>query len=495
MKRVLVGLGVLFALLLAILVIRALPTGAPAAGGATVEIPLDEPAIAGRLAEAIRIPTVSPAPPAERDPKPFEDFLVWMEGAYPVLHATLSRERVGGSSLLYTWPGTDPDAAPVLLAAHYDVVPVNPGSESAWTYPPFAGTIADGYVWGRGALDDKNAVVALLEAVTVLIESGFRPERTVYLAFGHDEEIGGQEGARAIAERLESRGVRAAWSLDEGSYVVEGVLPGLDVPVASVNVAEKGYLTLELVARGEGGHSSMPPPETAVGILAVAIARLQDEPMPSGIDGLTAEFLDALAGHLPFPLRLAVANRWLFGGLIASQLGGIGPGNALVRTTTAPTMLTGSIKENVLPTEAVGTVNFRLHPRDSIADVLAHVERVVDDPRVEVRMPRPGNEASKVSRTDSEGFRSIARAVREVYGPIVVAPGLTLGGTDSRHYGRVAVDAYRFNPMRVAGGDVAGFHGTDERMGIEELALGTRVYIRLLQIAAGAADAPDAPEA
>jgi carboxypeptidase PM20D1 len=485
MKKILGLFAVVLVVFLGVLVFRGIRLGGSLEPIERVEIEVDEERIAGHLAEAIRFRTISPGPPAVRDPAPFEAFISWAASAYPEVHSSLELDRIGGLSLLFTWPGRNPDAAPILLTAHYDVVPVNPGSESDWSHPPFAGVVEDGVVWGRGALDDKGAVIALLEAVTALLEEGFEPERTIYIAFGHDEEIGGAEGAGAIVDHLLMRGVRPEWSLDEGSYILEGILPGLAAPVASINVAEKGYLTIELVARGQGGHSSMPPGETAVGTLARAITRLQDNPMPGGLDGLTGEFFEALAAEMPLLARIAVANRWLFGGLIEQQLGGLGSANAMLRTTTAPTMLVGSIKENVLPTEAIGTVNFRLHPRDRVEDVLEHVRTVVDDDRVEIRVSRAGNEASAVSSTESQGFRDIAQSAQEVHGPMIVAPGLTVGGTDSRHWSRVAIDAYRFNPMRVGSEDIAGFHGTDERMTVENLAQGTRSYIRLIELAAG----------
>ncbi len=473
--------------LMAVVLVRTLMLSPPAmAEGAGVDIPVDGDAVAARMSEAIRFQTVSRQRGEVSDRAPLDAFIAWVERAYPRASKEIGFERVGGYSLLFTWRGSDPSLAPILLTAHYDVVPVIPGSEDKWEHPPFAGEIADGYVWGRGALDDKSAVIAQLEAATLLLEAGFRPVRTVYLAFGHDEELGGGEGAASITELLRSRGVQLAWSLDEGSFVIDGVFPGVDAPVASINVAEKGYVSIELVARGEGGHSSMPPRETAVGVLAGAIVKVQDHPLPGGIEGLVAESFDAVAPHLPFVPRMLFANRWLFGGLLGSILTERSPTlNAMVRTTTAPTMLSGSVKENVLPIEAVGTVNFRLHPRDTPDDVVAHVTRVVDDERVEVRRRGAGGPASAVSSTKSEGFAHISAAVRDVMGGVIVIPGLTVGGTDSRHYGQVAEDAYRFNPMVVTSGDITGFHGTNERISIENLVLGTRIYARLIQRAAG----------
>jgi len=483
-KKVLVALVAVLTVLIAILLGRTLMVAAPVASAAPSEVrAVDGDAVASRMAEAIRFRTISHQDRDAFDPAPFEGFVAWVESTYPRVAQALTREIVSDHSLLYTWEGSDPQLAPILLTGHHDVVPVIPGTEEKWAHPPFAGVVADGYVWGRGALDDKSAVIALLEATTLLVEEGFRPARTVYLAFGHDEEIGGRNGAGAIVELLRSRGVQLAWSLDEGSFLLSGLLPGLEAPVASINVAEKGYVSIDLVASGAGGHSSMPPRQTAVGVLAAAIVALEAEPMPGGIEGLSAEMFDAVAPYLPFAQRVVVANRWLFGGILQSILSALPATNAMVRTTTAPTMLSGSIKENVLPIEAVGTVNFRLHPRDTVDDVVAHVTSVVNDDRVEVRPRGAGGPASAVSSATSEGFATIGRAVRSVEPDAIVIPGLTIGGTDSRHYGQIADDAYRFNPMVVTTEDTAGFHGTNERISIENLVRGTRIYARLIELA------------
>ena len=450
-----------------------------------VEIDLDEPAIARRLSEAIRFRTISPPPPAQADLGTFRQFIAWLEVAYPKIHQSLEREILAEASLLFTWPGTDPAAKPVLLTAHHDVVPVNEGTEEDWVHPPFSGAIEDGVVWGRGALDDKGSMIAILEAVTYLLEQGFRPARTVYLAFGHDEEIGGREGAGAITEVLRGRGVRLAWSLDEGSFLIKDAFPGVENPLASVNVAEKGYLTIELVVAGVGGHSSMPPAEPAVSRLAAALVRLQNAPLPGGLDGLAAKSMSAAVGEMPLTTRILFANQWLFGGLVESQLEARPATNAVLRTTTAPTMLRASAKANVLPAEAVATVNFRIHPRDSSDGVLEHVRTAIADDHVEIRLPRPPGEPSKVSSTESAGYDAILRAAAEVYGPVVAMPGLTVGGTDSKHYGQIADDAYRFIPM-VATPDIAStIHGTNEKVSIENLAQGTRGYIQILRNGAG----------
>ncbi len=484
MKRIFALLAAALAALAVVVVARACTFAPPQLEPvAPVELDVDGEGAARRLAEAIRFRTISHQPGTPSDPAPFEGFIRWLVDTYPEVHLALLRERIADHTLLFTWPGSDRALAPILLTAHYDVVPVIPGTEDAWQHPPFAGDVVDGVVWGRGALDDKSALTTQLDAATHLLRAGFRPRRTIFFSFGHDEELGGRVGAAGVVEHLKAQGVRLAWSLDEGSFVIDGMLPGLELPVASVNVAEKGYLTLELVARGEGGHSSMPPARTAVGVLAEGIVRLQGAPLPGGVDGVTAELLDALGPHLHWTARLAFANRWLLGSLLDKALAGTATSNAMMRTTTAPTMLSGSIKENVLPIEAVATVNFRLHPRDRAEDVIAHVERVVAGLDIEVRAGT-SSPPSPVSSTDSEGWHAIVRAIRETQGEVIVVPGLTIAGTDTKHYSQISDDSYRFNPMRVGPEDLTGFHGTNERVSIDNLARATRFYVQLIKHAA-----------
>ena len=449
------------------------------ADAALVPIPAAS-VIAERLAAAIRFPTISHEGGVDRDEAAFEAFRAWLAETYPRVFAELSVTQLNQHALLFEWAGVDATRAGALFAAHYDVVPVIAGTESAWTHPPFAGVVADGYVWGRGALDNKNAVVGLMEAIEALLAAGFRPQRTIYLALGHDEEIGGAMGAAAITEHLRARGARIEWSLDEGSFVMQGVFPGLEAPVAIINTAEKGMLTLTLTARGAGGHSSMPPAETAVGTLARALVALQSAPLPGAIEGLPAATFDAIGPHLGLPNRALFANRWLFGPLLESELSRAPTTNAMLRTTTAPTMLRASPKANVLPIEAVATVNFRVHPRDSTASVTTHVETLVAPFGVAVEIG-DAREPSVVSDHAADGFTRVANAVRDQFGPVVIAPGLMVAGSDSRHYGEVVDDAYRFNPMRVTAAELTGFHGTDERIDIDGLARGVATYARLLQ--------------
>lgn len=456
----------------------------PAAGAGAMPPPADLHAAAERLAAAIRIRTVSHGfanKPGEQD---FAALHTLLARSFPRTHATLTRETVGTWSLLYTWPGTDPTLAPVLLTAHQDVVPIEAGTEGQWTHPPFAGVIADGYVWGRGSLDNKQMLMATLEGVERLLAAGFQPRRTVLLAFGHDEELGGPLGARTIADLLAERKVRAQFSLDEGSAILDGVIPGVARPVAQIGLAEKGFLSLALKASAKGGHSSMPPSQTAIGKLGRAIARLEDTPLPASLDGPGGDGMRAIAPAMPIAARVAIANQWLFRPLLLRQLSASPTTNALIRTSTAPTLINGGIKDNVLPTEATAVVNFRLAPGDTVAAVKTHVARVIDDPEVALADYRgEGTEATPVADGDGPGFRVIAEAARSIAPEAIVAPGLVVTGTDSKHYSRVSAAAYRFTPMRLKPEDIRRIHAANERIAIANYGEIINFYVSLIRAA------------
>lgn len=464
----------------------------PPAYAPAVSVEIDAAAASERLARVIRLRTVSYQEPAEIDRDAFLALHSELEQAFPLVHATLLKEVVGGLSLLYTWPGSDAARKPLLLMAHQDVVPVLRGTEDAWTYPPFAGTVADGYVWGRGSLDDKAALTGILEAVELLLAEGFVPERTVYLAFGHDEEIGGFGGAKQIAGLLRERGVELYAVLDEGGFWTQGVLDGVSSPVALVGIAEKGYVTLELAVDGQGGHSSQPPPHTAVGVLSRAITRLEANPFPARLDGATAALFESVGPSLPFAQRLVFANLWLLRPLALSGMSAKPSSAAMIRTTTAATMVEGSEKENVLPIRATGLVNFRILPGDTPDTVEQRVRRVIDDPQVKIRALPNKNAPSTVSAVDHPAFRELERAIRQVSPEeVLVAPYLLVAQTDSRHFSGLSEAVYRYVGARIDERDLTGFHGTDERIGVESYAGAIRTYAQFLKNVAGPREGPE----
>lgn len=445
-------------------------------------ITIDKQRAAKNLSQAIRYKTISSQDPSKFDDDQFSAFHKFLAEAFPKIHSQLKKEVINNYSLLYTWKGSDESLKPVVLMAHFDVVPVSHGTESNWTYPPFSGRIADGYIWGRGSLDDKGCLLSTMEAVETLLADGYKPRRTVYLAYGHDEEIGGNNGAAYIAESLKSRNVKAEWIMDEGAIITKGLVPGVAPPVSLVGIAEKGYLTLVLTVEQEGGHSSMPPPRSAVGILSSAIHNLQNNPFPEKMEGPGMQLFDYVGPEMPFGMKLLFANRWLFRSLIKSELEKANSMNASIRTTIAPTVFNAGTKENVLPQKATAMVNFRLIPGDSVEYVIEHVKKSINDPRVMVSTSsHHPQEASAVSDINTESYQVLQRTIRQVFPQSVVAPFLVLAATDTKHYEDISGNIYRFVPMRFTSEDLGRIHGTNERLSIDNLEEMIKFYIQLIR--------------
>jgi carboxypeptidase PM20D1 len=294
--------------------------------------------------------------------------------------------------------------------------------------------------------------------------------------------VGGRDGAARISDMLLRLGVVPGLVLDEGGAVVSGSVPGVETPVALVGIAEKGYLSLALTAESPGGHSSMPPRNSAVGILAHAVARLEDEQMPTRLTEPVREMFSHVGPHMPFPRKLVLANLWLSRPFLERSLSGAASTNAIVRTTTAATMFTGSTKQNVLPARAAAVVNFRILPGDSRAAVMEHVTRVVDDPRVSIGTLSFSSEPSPVSPVEDGAYNLIDGTIRQALGgALEVAPYLSVGATDARYYTRLTPRVYRFLPERLAAGDLARVHGTNERIAVDNYAEMIRFYYQLIR--------------
>jgi carboxypeptidase PM20D1 len=487
LKRVLIGLLALVAVL-----VLTVAANTWRQGSRQVDVPalaliaVDEKAAGESLAAAVRAKTVSSATDAALNADQFEALHAHLQARYPKLHAALKREVVAGLSLLYTWAGSDPAARPILLMAHQDVVPVAPGTETDWQAEPFAGTIRDGFVWGRGAWDNKANLVSQMEAIEMLVASGFKPKRTVYLAFGADEEVGGLRGAKVIAKLLAAAQVKLDFVIDEGLLITEGVLPGLKAPAAIVGIAEKGYMSVALGVPATPGHSSMPPPPgtSAIAVMSAALSRLENKQFPPRIQGVAREMFETVAPEMSGFGRVALSNLWLFGPVVRKQLEAGASTSAMLHTTTALTIVHAGNKENVLPGRAEATVNFRLLPGDTRDSVMAHVKQTVANERVELKMLPGATEPSKVAPTDSASYRLVERTVRELFPGTIVAPGLMIGGTDSQHVELVADHIYKFSPVRARAEDLPRFHGTNERISTANLAELIRFYHRLVSQAA-----------
>ena len=451
---------------------------------AVAPVAVDVAGASGRLGAAVRFKTIASMSDADANAAEFTGLHALLQASFPKAHAVMTREVIGSYGLLYTWPGSDPKAAPIALMAHQDVVPIAPGTEGDWQQPPFSGAVSGGFVWGRGAWDDKGNLMSMLEAVELLASSGFTPRQTVYLVFGHDEELGGHRGAEQVAKLFKQRGVQLQFIVDEGLLITEGVLKGLDKPAALVGVAEKGYLTVQLTASATPGHSSMPPPQpeaSSIGMLAAGLARLDDKQMPLAIRGLSQDMFESIAPEMSGLNRVFLSNLWLFKPVIESQLKKAASTSAMMRTTTALTVINAGNADNVLPGRANALVNFRLAPGDSSDQVVEHVSKVLANPAIQVEKAAGFSEASRVAATDAPGFRLINQTLRQLHADVVVAPGLMLGATDSRHFGEVADNIYKFSPVRATSEDLKRFHGTNERISSANYAELIQFYHQLLR--------------
>jgi len=483
LKRVLLALLAALLLLAAVVAVNTLRQGSR-----QLEVPpapplaLDEKDLADKLAGAIRFQTIASRDDPDANAAEFRKLHAYLQERFPRVHANLQREVVGGYSLLYTWPGTDPNAKPIALLAHQDVVPVSPGTEGKWQVPPFAGEVREGFVWGRGSWDDKGNLVAQMQAVETLLAAGFKPRQTVYLVQGHDEEISGLRGAQEVVKLLQARKVRLDFVLDEGLLITDGIMPGMKRPVALVGIAEKGFLSVVLKVPATPGHSSMPPPggTGAIAMMSAALRRLDDQQLPAGLRGVAREMFETVAPEMSGFQRVALSNLWLFGPVVQAQLEKGASTNAMLRTTTALTVVRAGNAEDVIPGEAEAVVNFRLLPGDSIASVTEHVRSKVGSRFELIALPGAA-EASPVSPTQSASYQAINRTVRSLFPEVAVAPGLMVAATDSRHFAAVSDHVYRFSPVRAKPEDLSRFHGTNERIAVANLGELVRFYHQLLR--------------
>ncbi|MBK9793924.1 MAG: M20/M25/M40 family metallo-hydrolase [Sphingobacteriales bacterium] len=414
--------------------------------------------------QAIQFQTVSYDAPSQWDSVPFTEFRKFLESTYPLVHKTLTREIVSGYSYLYKWEGKNKNLNPYILMAHQDVVPIEETTKNMWTCNPFAGTVKDGYIWGRGTTDDKINLISIMESAEKLLSQNYQPERTVYFVFGHDEEISGKKGAVQIAALLQSRNIKADLIMDEGGFVTREKVPGLNKPVALIATAEKGYMTLDLSVTKKGGHSSMPDNETAIDILLKAIVQLRAHPFEARFVESTQDFMKFIGPEIGFPNNIAMANPSLFKKLIIQNYEKSGSGNAMIRTTDVPTIINSGMKENVIPTLATATVNFRLLPGDSSAYIIKRVKEIINDDRVIIKV-RDNNitEGSPTTSVKSIAFRTVDSIAKSSYDSVLSAPFLLIGATDSRHFSAVSENIIKFSPME----DPIGFHGIDERVSIK----------------------------
>lgn len=432
---------------------------------------------ASHLSQALQIKTVSFGDTLPIDTSEFLKFRAFMESTYPLMHAKLEKQRFNLFSYVFKWKGKDTAAKPYVLMAHTDVVPVEAVAESKWTYPSFSGRIEKDTIWGRGAVDDKSSAIAIMEAVENLLQKDFVPERTIYLAFGHDEEISGKRGANIFSKWFKEQKISPALVVDEGGMIDTQRFKDLGKPVAVIGTGEKGYTNIDLTVEIPGGHSSQPEKETAIDILNKAVVNVRKEQMPALITPPVQELLSRTSIG-SFTTRMAMANLWLFKGTVVGKMEENKQTNAMVHTTLVPTIVKAGIKDNVIPTIAKATFNSRILPGQTSDDVLNFVKQAVNDERVNVTKQTISLiEPSPITPTEHPAFQQVSAIVRKTAPDAMISPYLMIGASDSRYFRSFSDAVLNFTPVK----DAKGFHGIDERIGISDLNRMISFYKLLLQ--------------
>lgn len=438
------------------------------------------------LSEAIRIPTISNRDDSLVDWDKFDEFHAFLKKSFPLIHEKLTLTNISKASLMYRWQGKDSTLDPICLLAHQDVVPISEGTEKDWNYPAFSGEIADGFIWGRGALDIKNHLIGVLEAVETLLEEGYEPQRDVYLCFGHNEELmeqGETCGAYCMMEEFKKQGIHLDSVLDEGGAILPVNVKGvLQKNVAGIGLAEKGQVNFEISVNAVGGHSAQPPKHTALGQLAKLIEALEDHPYKGEITPTMYGIFDTIGRNTTFPMRVIASNLPVLKPLLRTVCMQIPPVASMLHTTTAVTMASASAAPNVLPQVASAVANFRIMPGLSMDDVEAHIRKYVGN-KGEVKN-LGGNNPTAVSPTDSRAFKAIQTICEGMNPDNLVIPYLVMGGTDSRNYEPVCSNIYRYSPFLVNTELLLTTHGTNERLPIDSIEDGIAFFKRYIKMLA-----------
>ncbi len=436
----------------------------------------DKDRAAENLRQLVRCKTVSYRDPSLEDNAEFEKLIALLPQLYPQVFEVCEFLQLPDRALLFRWPGKA-SGDPAVLMAHYDVVPVN---EEMWDVPPFEAVLKEGRIWGRGTLDTKVTFNGVLFSADHLIAEGFVPEQDIYFAFSGGEEVNGQ-GAVRIVDYFAEKGITPSMVVDEGGAVVENVFPGVKAPCGLIGIAEKGMMDVRYCVKSGGGHASAPKPKTPVDTLARACVKMVDHPFKAHLTAPVAQMFDTLGRHSSFLYKVIFANIKVFLpvlDLICKASGG--ELNALMRTTTAFTQMSGSSASNVIPPEASLVCNMRLNPEDRMDSALAYIQKTVDDDKVEITLLH-GMEPSRISTTDCDGWNKVASAVATTWGGCIVSPYLMVQCSDSRHYGRLSDKVFRFSAMDLTAQERSTIHGNNESIRLETLHRSVEFYIRLMR--------------
>ncbi|MFA7108404.1 MAG: M20/M25/M40 family metallo-hydrolase [Sphaerochaetaceae bacterium] len=427
------------------------------------------------LQNALKFKTI--AEDCLQDKSEFEKFHLSLEKCFPLVYKNLKVQEIDGKNLCFEWTGTSPIQKPILLMAHQDVVKA--GDLSKWDFSPFDAIIDDKYLYGRGTIDIKSQVIAILESFETLLRKGFKPKNTIFASFSEDEEIFGKGGA-SLAQYFKDRKIEFKLVLDEGGAVAEDFLKIINKPIAVVGVSEKTTVNLSLEVNQEGGHSSTPKNPTSLGILSHAISNLELNQEKWSIDSPMDDFLLRIGCNTKGFTSLAMLNPWLFKKILFSTMKNNSTTSALFRNTHTVTMCKGSEASNIIPVVSKANVNVRLLPDNSIEDTISWMEKIINDERVKITISQQG-EKCPVSNYKCEEFKVVEQTIQDVFGDVLTLPYLLAGGTDSRHFYCVSDKVYRFSPYMVNKSELSRMHNYNERISLENLKRLPSFYIRLIQ--------------
>jgi carboxypeptidase PM20D1 len=477
MKKVFVLIGAVVFIMLVVVLTKTI-TNAPGAHQKSSElVPLPAEALA-HMSQAIQIKTETPNDAFQFDTATFLTYRKFLEKAYPLVHKNLPRTTIDSFNYVYEWKGTDTSLLPMVLMAHYDVVPVEASAIKLWHAVPYGGEVKEGYIWGRGVIDDKSSMISILEAAELQLAKGFQPKQTILLCFGADEESSGR-GASAVVKYFKSKNKRFDLVVDEGGEISTEEMKDIKRPIASIGVGEKGYVTLILTVQKAGGHSSIPAASTAIDILSKGLYQLREKQMPAKLIPPIKAYLERVSGYTEdFGKKIALSNLWLFEKQVLNNLAETPTSNALIRTTIVPTIINSGVRDNVIPTFATAYVNSRILPGETQKDVYNFVEKTVNDTNIKITYYNNySSSPSPTTDVNSKAFKRVETVINSIVDDVLVAPMLMVGATDSRNYREVSDGVINFTPITNA----KGYHGIDERLMVTDFQKCINFYSLLIQ--------------
>ncbi len=435
---------------------------------------IDEKRVVDSLSKMLQFKTVSNLDSSLVNQKEFKAFRTFLKEHYPLINeqAKYSEHEAG---VLFHIKGESSEN-PTVFMSHYDVVPVMDG----WQEDPFSGRINNETVYGRGALDTKSSLNAVMESVEFALSNGKKFRNDLYLAFSGDEEIFGPS-APAIVRYFKEHDIKPYMVLDEGGAIVSNMFPGVKKKVAVIGIAEKGFLNLKLTAVSQGGHASTPPKNTPITDLSKAVIKLNNHPsFKLKLTPPVKALFDTIAPYSKsFGIKMLFANLWLFTPIVKliAKLSG-GEFLSMFKTTQAFTLASGSDAINVLPSSASFGINYRLRPGESSEAIVKKITKIINNPNIQVDVI-VACEASTTSLID-DAYKMVEKAITRTWIDVIPSPYLMVATSDSRHYHEICEHVYKFSPMDVSKKDLGKIHGFDEDISIENIINGTNFYLNLI---------------